>query len=389
LAISATWLVIFNIALFTFSRHPILLEATAWGTLGCWALLRGMRMADRLAIGLSGVLMGLSYLFHGGALVFVLTALLWWLGFGAAQHGLLPHRARSQHTGRLAALFTLWLLGFLVITAPMLGIRGQEVVQWLSQVPPSPASALTALLASVAPPVAIYPAPLYNVVLLPFLPLTLGLLLFNLDRRQGWMIVTWLSSALLVAAYLQPSYLRWEMLLPLVPAVALALAFTLDRLRVTLIRVGGGWIQQFLTYALLGLLLWVGFQNVTTYYAFALRQREPISTLGYALRALPATQPVIVQLAPDGAPLTDEAAAALLPLRFLTNDILDAATSQIQFVAELPAALAPGTVVLLSPDDQATLATLRSRYPTGTTVVHRDVQANPLLTLYAVPPAAP
>ncbi len=389
LALIATLLVLCNVAVLAFSRRPILLEATAWGTLGCWALLRGMRTADRLAIGLSGVLVGLSYLFHGGALVFILTALLWWLGFGAVQHGLLPHRARSPRTGPPSALFLLWLLGFLVITAPMLGVRGQEVLHWFGQIPPSPASALTTLLASVAPPVAIYPAPLYNLVLLPLFPLTLGLLLFNLDRRQGWLIVTWLSSALLVAAYLQPPYLRWEMLLPLVPALALALAFTLDRLRVTLIQAGGDWVQQFLTYALLGLLLWIGFQNVTTYYAFVLRQHDPISTLGYALRALPATQPVLVQLAPAGAPLTAEAASTLLPLRFLTNDTLDAATSQIQFVAELPAALAPGTVVLLPPDDHAALAALRSRYPTGTAVVHRDIQANPLLTLYTVPPAVP
>ncbi len=401
--IVATFLVMVHIAVLYYSRRPILLEALAWGTMGCWALLRGMRTHDRLAIALSGMLLGVSYLFYGSALTFLLTALLWWVGFCAAQMGLLPHLARLSKTARLhGGDFVLWLLGFGVISAPFLQSRMAELLLWINQVPTSLGSALTVLLSSFSPPVAIYPAPFYNPLLLPLFPLLLGLLLFNIDRRVGWMLSSWIGSGLLVAAFLQPQSVRWELLVPLIPAVALALAFTLDRLRVTLVRTGGRWAQQFLSYFMLGLLLWIGFQNVTSYYSFLLLQRDPISTIGYALRTLPADQPVLVYLSPASALLPqfssattmDEAAlpkkqTVPLPLRFLTNDTLDPAGGRIRFVTALPPTIAPGTTVLLLPEEPAllqsgTLAYLRSTYPSGNVTVQRDILANPLLTLFTV-----
>ncbi|MCB0189924.1 MAG: hypothetical protein KDE31_36885, partial [Caldilineaceae bacterium] len=78
-AIIATVLVLVNSAILYYSQGPIVLDAVAWGTLGCWALLRGQRTNDRLAMTLSGVLLGVAYLFHGSALAFGLTALFWWL----------------------------------------------------------------------------------------------------------------------------------------------------------------------------------------------------------------------------------------------------------------------------------------------------------------------
>ncbi len=395
--IVATFLVMIHIALLYYSRQPILLEAMAWGTMGCWALLRGLRTHDRLALALSGLLLGISYLFHGGALTFLLTALLWWVGFGAAQMGLLPHLERTPKAGRLhGGDFLLWLLGFALISAPFLSMRMAELLLWFNQVPTSVGSALMVLLSSFSPPVATYPAPFYNPLLLPLFPLLFGVLLFNFDRRLVWMISSWMGSGLLVAALLQPQGLRWELLLPLIPAIALALAFTLDRLRVTLARVGGRWIQQFLTYFLLGLLLWIGFQNVTTYYSFLLRQRDSISTIGYALRTLPVDQPVLLYLSPESTlvpQFTDatdgELGSVPLPLRFLTNDNLDFKGGRVRFVTALPASIAPATTVIFFPEDpvmaqSGTLDYLRTTYPSGTALVKRDILANPLLILFTV-----
>ncbi|MEZ4618690.1 MAG: hypothetical protein R2867_24685 [Caldilineaceae bacterium] len=181
------------------------------------------------------------------------------------------------------------------------------------------------------------------------------------------------------------------------------MAFALDRIRVTFVRVGGRWTQQFLTYFLLGLTLWVGFTNSTTYYTFALRQVDPISALGYWLRALPTDQAVIVHAAPDSL----FAVATLennLSLRFLlngelpfgplyrdvTNPAPDMALQQaatighVLAVEEIPALIPPDTVVVLPVEDVSSLAQLKMAYPAGVLTVARDINATPLLYLYTV-----
>ncbi|HRW06384.1 MAG TPA: hypothetical protein P5121_14870, partial [Caldilineaceae bacterium] len=328
----ATWLVLFNMAVIYFSRQPILLEATAWGILGCWALLRSFRTHDRLTLCLSGLLVGFGYLLHGSALVFGITALLWWLGFMAVQLGMLPHWAPTPSRNRLHfGDFVLWVLGLGVVLAPVAVVRGQELLLWANQLPTSLESALTILLANFAPPVASYPAPLFHGMLLPFFPLALGLLLFNLDRRQGWMLITLLGSALAVAMLTQPQNERWGLLLPLVPAVALTLAFTLDRIRVSLIRVGGQWLQQFIGFALLGLLLWIGSATFIRYDTFAMRLITRDQAISYALRNLPTAQGIV--LSPMAfLTLAPETLDQNIALRFLTNDQINQSTRRLQAV---------------------------------------------------------
>jgi hypothetical protein len=154
---------------------------------------------------------------------------------------------------------------------------------------------------------------------------------------------------------------------------------------VSLVDSGGGWLQQFLAYFLLGLLLWVVFQNTTTHTEFLLRQTDQTNALGYALRTLPARQPTIVQVPTEGE-LSAASAAAALPLRFLTNDRVTTDES-IRFVNTLPAEIAPGTVVLFFPQETATLETLRATYPAGTLQIQRDLLANPVVNLYTIPSA--
>ncbi|MCB0188515.1 MAG: hypothetical protein KDE31_29795, partial [Caldilineaceae bacterium] len=310
----------------------------------------------------------------------------WWLGLAAMRTGRLPHRvAQPNHVGVLVGDLLLWLFALYVATAPVLLSRSQEVSLWINSVPTSVSGALSALFTNLAPPLNLYPAPFLNPILLPFLPLTLGVLLFNLDRRQGWLIGSWLGSVLLTAIVADPRLLRWEILLPLAPAIAVAVAFTIDRLRVSLIASSGGWIQQFLAYSLLGMLLWVAFHNLTTQATFLVSQSDRTSAFGYALRALPADQPVIVQLPATEGGLTAATAAMTLPLRFLTNERVTTDNS-IRFVDTVPAGLAPGTAILFFPEATATQQMLRATYPAGTLHVQRDRLANPVISLYLIPP---
>ncbi|MCB0189733.1 MAG: hypothetical protein KDE31_35925, partial [Caldilineaceae bacterium] len=141
-ALMAAWLVLFNIATLYFSRQPIWLEATAWGLFSCWALLRGFRTCDRLAIALSGVLLGFSYVLHSGSLAYVIALLCWWLGFAAMQLGLLPHIAATKQRHRLhLGDFLLWLLGIGTVLAPFALARGQDLLLWFDQRPTSLESA--------------------------------------------------------------------------------------------------------------------------------------------------------------------------------------------------------------------------------------------------------
>lgn len=387
-ALMAVWLVLFNLAILYFSRRPIVLEATAWGTMGCWALLRGFRTHDRLVLGLSGVLVGFSYLLHGGAIIFVCTTLLWWVGFAAMQLGVLPHLAPTAARKRLHfGDWLIWVLGAIAVLSPVAVARSQELLAWLGQLPPSTESALTTLLANVAPPVDLYPGTLFHVILLPFVPLALGALLFNLDRRQGWVLTTWLGSAFLMAVTIQQQNLRWELLVFMVPVVALTLAFTLDRMRVSLIGVGGRWTQQFVGFLLLGLLLWIGSDNLISYQTFALRQVDRVSAIGYTLRSLPAEQPILVYLPNESMaafPLTAENAQTNPALQFLTNNRINHPNSSIKFVDSIPDAVATGTVIVLLPEEHATFDDLQARYPAGTVTVQRDIQANPLVHLFSV-----
>lgn len=393
----ATLLLMANMGVLYYSRLPIVLTATAWGIVGSWALLRGIRLTDRLALALSGMLIGLGLLFHNSALAFGIMALLWWLGFGAVRLGLLPHRVVGQR-GRTVqgngeevlplgiGDFLLWLLGVLLVTFPFLPALAQASQEWFSNIRLTPATNLSTLLTSFAPPVSnslvpIYPAPLLNLVLLPLIPLALGALIFNLDRRQGWLLATWLLSALGAAMLLQQQIAGWEYLLPLMPAGALAMTFTLDRLRVTLLRVGLRWLQHFLTFFLLGLVLWIVFHNSTTYYTFARQQSDTVSTIGRVLRNRAPGQPAIILQRMSDTPIVTPDNRQLL---FFTNGAGNDPTGTIQFAAQVPEGLVPGTLLLVLPQENYWLTAIEAAYPVGEYSVTRDHYANPLLYLYTI-----
>jgi len=379
-ALLATFLVMLTVATLLFSRFPVLLEMVAWGNLGCWALLRGLRTGDRLAVGLSGVLIGLSAILYTPGLVFGLTAFFWWAGYWFLQAGWLPHRLRSPWpTARLGGYFLLWLIG-LALTL------GMGYVSSGQGLPPLQGNLLThwqpALLAfgqqQDLSQLGGLTIPLLHDLLAPVLFLAIGALWFNLDRRIGWMLLTWLGSGLVYAMILPATVPNWPVLLPLLPAVGLILAFGINQFQLTLFQSAGSWIRNLVNYLVMGLILWVGLNNIVTYYHFAQQQADPVSALGHELREVSVGQPVVVVTESD---ITHDAPQ----LRFLTNDWQRPPQSAVTFTETLPEDIPTDAVILVTPTNSSALSALQVRYPDGTVIVRRDHLANPLLYRYIRP----
>lgn len=377
------------------SRHPFLLAALAVGMLGCWALLRAWATFDRLALGLSGVLFGFAVVWHFSHWSLIGVALVWWLGVAVANQGWLPHRARLTAAVRAGnrgqrpfgfADFLLWLIGILVVSAlfgfelrqlgPTVGaLFTPNVTQQVTQL----IRAVISLDASPAMPTlfATGGALLLHRWLIPLLVLAIGSLCFNLDRKQGWMILSWIVVTLLWAGAVAADQSEVAMLLPLAPPLAVALAFALDRLRVTLLRAGGGWLTQFWSYGVLGLLLWIAFQNGLTHYTTALHQVDSIGALGQLLRQYTSDETVVV-IDPDQRLQTDAAIAQLQVLTAGAGKGLNSVAVQ----ADVPTDLQAGTTVILLADEAWVAPAIRAQYPQATQTVQRAVNANPLLYIY-------
>lgn len=383
-ALLAVILVMFAIPTMIFSRLPVLLETVAWGTLGCWALLRGLRTGDRLAIGLSGVLIGLSAVLYTPGLVFVGTSLFWWTGYWFVQAGWLPHRMQAQLPGsRLRGYCLLWLVGVCVVAAPVFGMRSVVDTDWLLSLRSNLAAHWQPTLLAFGQlgdrsQLGGLAAPFLHDLLVPVWLLAIGALWFNLDRRVGWLLLTWLGCGLLGAMALGITAPNWPALLPLLPATGLILAMGLDRFRQTALVSAGPWLRNLVNYLLLGLILWVGFKNSVNYYHFVQQQADPISALGHELRRLPAGEAVTAIVPPGITADTPQ-------LRFFTNDWLTPSRTYITFAETLPDTLPAGAVILVAPADAMVLAELQVRYPGGTVVVRRDHLLNRLLYRYTLP----
>jgi len=386
-ALMATILVMFTGATLLFSRFPVLLEIVGWGSLGCWALLRGWRTQDRLAVGLSGVLIGLSALLYTPGFAFVLIALCWWIGFAFVQWGWVPHCWPAQRTGALfRGHFVLWVIGLWVVAAPTLGVRWFALRQWLPPLPGNLTRNWQPTLLALGQQGDLsqlggWPVPLLHDLLAPLFILAIGALAFNLDRRVGWLLLTWLGVGLLAAMWMVSSAPQWPALLPVLPATGLVLAFGLDRLRAALLQSAGPWLRNLVNYLLAGLMLWVGLNNGVDYYHFAHQQADVVGALGYELRALSVGRPIIVVAPPNAAGVASDTPQ----LRFLTNDWQRPPRMAVTFTETVPDDAPAGAVILIAPAAPTVLAELQTRYPNGRLFVRRDQRANPLLYRYTLP----
>lgn len=386
-ALAASALVAANGVVFHFSRLPVYLEPVAWGLLGFWLWLRSLRTGERWSLALSGILIGLAAVLYQSGLLFLLIMPFWWLGIRLFQPQWLRSTTQLGEGLRTARHSFLWWGGLWVTLAPLIGVWARTPTLLLERVRsdwlPDFSRLASALNLPIDPAmVAGQPNTGLNWLVAPLLLLAIGCLLLNLDRLVGWLLVTWFGCGLVVGMVMSTPALLWPTLVPVVPVLALVVAFTLDRLRSTLLEGAGTWAAQAATYLTIGLILWAGLTSWLDYNRFVRTTITPEHYVGFALRRLnPQTQTIaFIQL-------EEQAALWQTPLvRFLTNDKLAAAPVTRYSRVELPATLSPATVLVwpASAEDDL-LGELRSRYPGGFLRTRRDQIANPIVYFYELP----
>jgi hypothetical protein len=369
-----------------FSRLPIFMEPVAWGTLGLWTLARGLRTNDRLALGLSGLLLGLTLLLYESGLIFPIVALIWLPGYLWARF----HWFRPKDGGVSWVGFNVWLAGIFVFLAPSLGVWLREPA--LSIINRSAGMVSPALLWENLRRTALtfnfygdtsslfgYDSAMLDPLIAPLLLLGIGVILLNLDRLLSWQLLVWLGGVILLGGMLAGDAPFWPRLLPALPAIGLIIALAVDRWRATLLTIGGPWLQHLGTVVLAGILLLASVQNWIRYYENYTVGAEPATYVARALRTLdPEEVPFLV--VGDGRPAWDERVIEYLGAtryRTLPQGELH--------VESLPATLPPHSIILLFPEDQVLAATLQMRYPGGVYRVQRDRLGNPVLVIYELP----
>ncbi len=375
-----------SVALLHFSRLPLYLEPVAWGTLGLWALLRGQRTGDRLALGLSGLLVGLATLLFPTGRIFLLVALVGWALHWCVQS------LQSVDTLRGGwREFLLWLGGVVVFTAPTLGVWLRAPAGFLHPLrngagidPALPLwerlerSALAFNLYGDSSPVFNHPQPLLGNLLGPLLILGVGVLILNLDRVRSWLLLSWLAIGLFVAANMGDVAPDARLLLPVMPVVGLICGVAVDRWLVTL-RHSGAWLHRIGSIGALAVLLFGLLFNSIGYYERYTVGADMATAVGRAMRDLnPGEIPYL--LVGTGRPTWDDPVItylAALPYRTLPLNEIRPDT--------WPPSLLAGSVVMLFPTDRGLSAELESRYPGGFYEVQRDRLGNPILIRYILP----
>ncbi|RIK44991.1 MAG: hypothetical protein DCC55_00475 [Chloroflexi bacterium] len=370
-------------AIISFSRLPFFLEPVAWGGLGLWALLRGLRTGDLLAVGVSGVLHGLAVLLYPSGIVFPLIALFWWVGVWLLQPGWFhpPGRIRERRWLGLG-----WVGGLAVTIAPQLVIWTQTPDLFLSRFGGTllPGwGAFLAVLSSAAQRDASFNGAggWLHPMIAPLLILAVGNLLLNLDRVAGWALFTWSIITLVSGSTLAPLANQWPALLPILPALALALAFTVDRIRVTLLDTVGAWGAQATLYLLFGLVVWLGIWSWSEQRNAVLTTGDSATYTARALRTLPPERVAVLVLGERQAEVNWETPV----IRLLAGERLPSAAQRTTTPTAGLELLPPQSTVILQPEERWLLDALQQRYPGGRRTVWRDGNANPMLYMYEVP----
>lgn len=101
-------------------------------------------------------------------------------------------------------------------------------------------------------------------------------------------------------------------LLPVLPAVALVIAFVLNRIRLTLMETAGTWLENSSNYLIIGFVLWAGLQGWLTYIEYVNRGYEYVindrgTYTGQVVRTMPDRQTaILLNEADSSAPLSCE-----------------------------------------------------------------------------------
>lgn len=383
-----------------FSRIPIYLAPAAWGVLGLWMLLRGLRTNSYSLLALSGLSIGLAGVTYASGMLLWIVTPLWWLGLWLLRRGWIDPRYAGIGVGGGAV----WLGASALIALPVCAYwisRPESYAQFMQSslaVAPEVQNRLTLLyqqgglnslfgenlrlllLTLNAYPDAgsmmAYPATFLHSLLAPLFFLALGSLLLNLDRLPGWLLLSYLGSTLVYGvANAIPS--SWSLLLPLYPVAAIFIAFALDRIRLTLLETAGSWLEQTSIYLTIGLLLWVGVKSWTSYYEYAYLQADDAAVIGRAIVANGAPENSVLLIGDE-----DPVHWANPVVEYVASRLNQRPVGAEYSVDNLPDALPAGTQLLIQPPNAPLLPLIQERYPTGVLEIERDLRGNILLYIY-------
>jgi hypothetical protein len=417
MALLAALVVATPVVTYAYARIPMLLEPVAVGCLCGWATLRALRTGSMGTVAVGGLLAGWGLVYGLPGVMLLAVMVLWWFGVWLLQPSWLGgHVVKLLGVAEPSVVMLqpgigrwgvgLWWSTLLLTAAPLFAVWAQEPggfmaylagMQWLptgtnvanlaanvtalNLTQPVPASFLAISWLPDHSPVIGYPGPLLHSLMAPLAVLAIGALLANLDCVVGWFLATWIGVVALLAALFSPVAPYWPLLVVLMPALALALAFVLDRLRVLLMLDLGTWTMQATIYLALGVITAAGLLSWVGYYEYMGTRADSPSYLGWAIRELESgVTPVLVTSRPDGALLLDEVAVQLV-----AGPPLHGAVAFNPMQAEWPESENYGYRFLVLPDETVWLGELTQRYPDGIVQARRNLRGEPMVYYFDIP----
>lgn len=427
IALIAASVVGFGHVMAHYSRVPILLGPVGWGTAGLWSLLRGLRTRDTMALGLSGMFIGLASVTYTSGLVFLIIAPIWWIGIW-----LLNRHWLYSENGVGSRGFIVWLVGLTAIILPVLGVWGRLPLAFsdysqgnlfysLSTVPRIQGALerqgidfffidnlrLTLLTFNIYPNIDTFfdfPGPFVNSLLAPLLFLGLGGLILNSDKLIGWLLLSAFGCGIILASVsLNAPF--WNRLLPILPILALIIAFALDRIRLILLETVGSWLEQTTVFITIGLIVWAGVSGWLAYYRYANFQSDPVSYAGRAIMQADRQQSIVLivpEVAIDNSLLAEDLRPLAAPsnsVQHVGSSVISLANPVIQFLAsdlegmpqsmqlvagQWPDQLPAESRIVLQPEHRHLLHEIESRYGKGKISLIRNIRSDPVLYIYDI-----
>jgi hypothetical protein len=364
-----------------------------------------LRTRDPLALGVSGLLVGVAGSFYFSGRIFLPVVLVWTLGV------LIIRRAWLKSTGPGTGWQGLgvWTVGFFTVVAPVVGYWFQngrafvERTQEVSIFNPAAYDHLTSVF-GVESQMGIFWAslrhaaltfnliadksshfgfegPMLNELIAPMLALGFGYALVRLLRLPGWLLLSWFGGAVVGGGALTIDAPTWSRMLPVLPVVGLLVALGLDRVRVSLVDKGGHLLDQVSLIAVVGLILVTGAQNFRDYVDYMGFEADQYSYVGRTAAARPVDRPVWVYVgsAPDNAHWQDR-----VP-RFVSGEPYNGRVGADVGPDQWQGTLTPGGTIMFHRDDRPVVTQVMAFYPGGHLEVWRDKEARPMFYAYTLP----
>ena len=408
----ATAVAAFGLPLLFFARAPVILEGVAWGSLGLWALLYGLRTRLLPMVGASALLLGVSCLYGPNGVAMVGIGVSIWVGIFVLRPSWTgPNIIRKESVPFLSNLLY-WMGGLCIVLLPLfvgdIGVNPTRMTAYLRSTAMLDGST-TSLFASLgtgvpqvmglaasdlqsavlAPSIALGSAGLLRLdasmlaaLIAPLYVLGLGALIMNADTLMGWTLTSWLLvGGALSVLFARPMVPHWSSLLVVWPAAAMATAFAIDRLRAAITMSAGTWTIQATLYLAVGLVVGATVFSWMDFHEYAMRDIDAASAIGREVRqAVKADETAIIV---TSRPLNAE---ELNVVAFLGGSTVSAASSMQMSVDDLPTVLSFRTRLIIPPEEQNSLAAVQARYPNGELHIYRDLRGNPAVYAYLAAP---